>query len=436
LTRPGASTSRGPFGKTTAPRPSKFDGPRDLVFRTTTIAIDPQGSTRPGRERPQLQRSLGKYKRKRQPDQVVGGKMPADVSVRSTSGDIDGPVATAPPAVKRMALRLTSPDAGPDIKPVFIGDHVRHSNLTSAQFLSDDLLACGSFDGRRIDLVSINNDSGTLQRLHSAPGTYRGRRVQNDLLGASASGEFFATSNFHSGSSTLYSHDGQKIFHVRDFPNRLTGYVHGVRFYNDRVLALTACSGPMGVHFFDVESGAHLLGIKIARKCQDVVFLSPTRMLVLAVTGHPQFMSFPIYDSEIWVVDFDLKTGKHEIRGGRRFSKTHYDAGVIHEGTLFITDQYNNRVQMIDIETLERVGSFGGYNFPHGLDIRNGVMAVTNYGTSTLTIDKLPAPLPRRATRGVAPEHLKQQPATPMLGGPNPASEVVATVREREKVPA
>lgn len=362
--------------------------------------------------------------------------MHADVSAGSASGDIDGPSAAASPPAKRMALRLTSPQTGPDIRVHFIGDHARHSNLTSAQFLSDDLLACGSFDGRRIDLISINKDSGTLKRLHSAPGTYRGKRVQNDLLGASASGEFFATSNFHSGSSTLYSHDGEKIFHVRDFPNRLKGYVHGVRFYNDRVLALTACSGPMGVHFFDIESGAHLLAIKIARKCQDIIFLSPTRMLVLAVTGHPQFKSFPIYDSEIWVVDFDLKTGKHEIRGGRRYGKTHYDAGAVHEGTLFITDQYNNRLQMVDIETLEKVGHFAGYDFPHGLDIRNGLMAVTNYGTSTLTLDKLPNPLPRRAARGQIPEHLKPQVFMPLLSAPNPTVEVSAAMEEREKAPA
>ena len=362
--------------------------------------------------------------------------MRTDVSVSSTSGHIDGPVAAAPQEAKRMTLRLTSTQEGPDIKLHFIGDHARHSNLTSAQFLSDDLLACGSFDGRRIDLVSIDNDGGTLKRIHSAPGTYGGQRVQNDLLGASPSGEFFATSNFHSGSSTLYCHDGQKIFHVRDLPTRLNGFVHGVRFYNDHVLALTACSGPMGVHFFDVESGAHRLGIKIARKCQDIVFLSPTRMLVLAVTGHPRFKAFPIYDSEIWVVDFDLKTGRHEIRGGRRFEKAHYDAGVIHEGTLFITDQYNNRVQMIDIDTLERVGSFAGYDFPHGLDIRNGLMAVTNYGTSTLTVDKLPAPLTRRAARGPTPEHLKPPVARPMLSAPNPEPEVSATRDEREKVPA
>jgi hypothetical protein len=358
--------------------------------------------------------------------------MRADVSVKSTSGDIVGTAAAVAPTPKRMSLRLTSSEEGAKLH--FIGDHARHSNLTSAQFLSDDLLACGSFNGCRIDLIAINKDSGTLKRLHSAPGTYKGKRVQNDLLGASASGEFLATSNFHSGSSTIYSHDGEKIFRVRDFPTRLSGYVHGVRFYNDRVLVLTACSGPMGVHFFDVDSGAHLLGIKIARKCQDVVFLSPTRMLVLAVTGHPKFVSFPIYDSEIWVVDFDLKTGKHEIRGGRRFSKTHYDAGVIHEGTLFITDQYNNRLQMIDLETLEKVGSFAGYDFPHGIDARGGLMAVTNYGTSTLTIDRLPTPLPRRAAREPVPEHLKAQAIVPALGAPNPALELA--IDERQKVSA
>lgn len=362
--------------------------------------------------------------------------MRADVSEQSASSESPGSVAQASASSKRMAIRLASSETGPDIRLLYIGDHARYSNLTSTQFLSDDLLACGSFDGRRIDLVAIDHANGRLKRLHSAPGTYQGKRVQNDLLGASASGEFFATSNFHSGSSTLYSHDGQKIFHVRDFPVRINGFVHGVRFHSDRVLALTACSGPKGVHFFDVESGAHLLGIKIDRKCQDIVFLSPNRMLVLAVTGHPRFTAFPIYDSEIWVVDFDLKTGTSEIRGGRRYHKAHYDAGVIHEGTLLITDQYNNRIQMIDIDSLERVGVLNGFTFPHGIDIRNGVMAVTNYGASTLTVDQLASPLRRKAAGG-SPSNAQKMPfAEARLAPPSPAPEVASQPAAQQAVNA
>ena len=283
---------------------------------------------------------------------------------------------------------LESPKEGEGIQPVYIGDRVRYGSVTSVQFLADDLLACGSFDGRRLDLVGVDQDGG-LRLLDSLSGTFEGVPVQNDLLGASPSKEFFATTNFFQGSSTLYRHDGQKISLVRDFPVRINGFVHGIRFLTDDIFALTACTGPMGVHFFDVQSGKPFFAVKIPRKCQDIVFLSENRMLVIAVTGHPRFATSPIYDSEITEVEFDLEKKTSSIVGVHVFKKAHYDAGAVWGGNVYITDQYNNQVVIFNATTLERVGALDGFSFPHGLDIRNGHLAVTNYGTSMLTLQRL-----------------------------------------------
>jgi hypothetical protein len=204
------------------------------------------------------------------------------------------PQPVPPESAWRAAIKLANPVEDAKVGLVYIGDHARHSNLTSVQFLADDLVACGSFNGRRIDLVSVPK-GGAPELLHSLVGTYRGKPVQNDLLGATPDGEFFATSNFHTGTSTIYTHDGEKISHLKDLPFSVGGFAHGVRFYDDRTLGLTACSGAnRGAHLFDIHTGEHVLGVAIPRKCQDIVFVSPNRMLVLTVTGHPTFQPVPI----------------------------------------------------------------------------------------------------------------------------------------------
>jgi hypothetical protein len=302
----------------------------------------------------------------------------------------------------RSVLKIDCPGPESGIPPVFVGERSRYGTVTSVQFLSDDLAACGSFDGRRIDLVAVGERT-TPRLLHSIPGTYKGRPVQNDLLGASPNGEFFATSNFHSGSSSLYTHDGERVSSVRDLPFHVPGFVHGVRFYDDNTLALTACSGPRGVHFFDIHSGEHRLGVAIPSKCQDIAFLSPNRMLVLAVTGNPGFRPFPIYDSQIWVVDFDLKTRRAKVHGGRLYKQCHFDAGRVHKGYLYLTDQYNNTVEVLKPDTLEVAARLTGYDFPHGMDIRNDRLAVTNYGASTLEIRPIPPMLLAPQSVGASP---------------------------------
>jgi len=229
--------------------------------------------------------------------------------------------------------------------------------------------------------------------------------VQNDLLGASPNGEFFATSNFHTGTSTLYTHEGEKISRVKDLPFTVGGFAHGVRFYDDTTLGLTSCSGPnRGAHLFDIHTGDHLLGVAIPRKCQDIVFVSPSRMLILTVTGNPTFQPVPIYDAEIWVVDFDMKKRWAKVLGHKVFHKSHFDAGMIYDEKLYITDQYNNHVLVLTPNSFDVVAKLGKYDFPHGIDIRRDLLAITNYGASSLTINPLPAALlSRPEARSVQP---------------------------------
>ena len=272
-------------------------------------------------------------------------------------------------------------------KQWFIGDRSRYSTVTSAQYLTERLMVCGSFYGRSLHLVKLDVAGQTYALGNSVATTHCGALVETDLCGVDPSGEFFAASNFHQGTSTLYRHDGDGgIFFVRDLPFKVGGFVHGIKFYDQQTIAVTACNGPSGVHFFDIESGRQLLHVSIPRKAQDVTFISPTRMIVVSVLGAPRSYSAPIYDSEVQIIDFDLKTGTHKNSVTRIFPRAHFDCGVVYENLFYVTDQYNNCVVVLDPDTLDSKYDLGGYDFPHGIDVKYGMTAVTNYGTNTVIV--------------------------------------------------
>jgi hypothetical protein len=143
------------------------------------------------------------------------------------------------------------------------------------------------------------------------------------------------------------------------------------------------------VHFFDIESGEQLLHVSLEHKTQDVAFISRTRLIVASVLGAPKSSAQPMYDSQLQIVDFDLKKRASRVASANRFRRSHFDCAVISGGVLYITDQYGNRVVALDPDALNIGASIEGYDFPHGLDVRHGMIAVTNYGSSTILIKSL-----------------------------------------------
>jgi hypothetical protein len=306
---------------------------------------------------------------------------------REMSAPADPPVASVSGRKATLHIEIPFEDClNESHRQLYIGDRARYSTVTSAQYLQEDLLVCGSFNGRSLHLVKLDLDRQTYALGKSVATTYEGAPVDTDLLAVDPSGEFFATSNFHQGTSTLYRHDGDGgIFYVRDLPFKVDGFVHGVKFYDKQTIAVTACNGPSGVHLFDVDTGRHLFHVS-TRKAQDVSFVSPTRMIVVIVLGAPRFYVAPAYDAELQVIDFDLNTGTYNNVATRLFSQAHFDCGVVADGLFYVTDQYNNCIHVLDANTLESKHELSGYDFPHGIDVKYGTTAVTNYGTNAVIV--------------------------------------------------
>ena len=68
------------------------------------------------------------------------------------------------------------------------------------------------------------------------------------------------------------------------------------------------------------------------------------------------------------------------------FKDAHIDSIIYYENRLYFTDQYNNKVIVCDPESLDILEEIGGYDFPHGIDVNFGILAVTNYGSNTVEL--------------------------------------------------
>ena len=285
------------------------------------------------------------------------------------------------------AFVLPLPDlTGRGLRPVFLERRGRYATVTSVKLLDPETLACASFLEKKLYLVRFDAKRRTHRILDVIPTTYRGIPVETDLADSDPAGENVVLSNFHHGSLGQYRRDGDRLRFVRDLDFGLDGKVHGVKFLTRDLVAATVGSQPTGVRFFDLGLGKPTIHVDLPRKTQDVTFLSEREMIVLAVHGAPRRREQVPYGSDVCRVTVDLETGRSELGRLRTFEDTHFDASVLHDGRLFLTDQRNDCVKILDPDSLAGIGRIDGYDFPHGIDIKFGMLAVTNYGANTIDI--------------------------------------------------
>lgn len=86
------------------------------------------------------------------------------------------------------------------------------------------------------------------------------------------------------------------------------------------------------------------------------------------------------------MIEFDINQKTHKCLREILYPKCHFDCIVAHDDRLYVTDQFNNLVKIYDSSDLMQIGELSGFDFPHGLDINHGMMAVTNYGSNTIDI--------------------------------------------------
>jgi hypothetical protein len=278
---------------------------------------------------------------------------------------------------------------GRALRPVYLDRRGRYATVTSVKLLDPETLVCASFLEKKLYLVRFDARRRTSKILDEIATSDRGVPVETDLADVDPSRTQIVLSNFHHGSFSHFRRFGDRLEHVQDLSSGFDCKVHGVKFLSHDVFAGTLCSEPSGVQFFSLAQGRPTLTVEVPRKIQDVEFLGPSEMLVFAVHGAPRRERQTPYATDVVRVRFDLERGRSSIVETRTWSESHVDACVGHAGRLFLTDQRNHCVRVVDPATLEVVETIGGFDFPHGIDIGFGLLAVSNYGSNTIELRPL-----------------------------------------------
>lgn len=283
---------------------------------------------------------------------------------------------------------------------VTVKDKTRNSGLTSVNFVDADRVLCADFNDKRVYLASIGN--GSLRILDAHPTMIEdGTAVQTDLMDFQENR--FVVSNFYQGSVGIYSLEGDKISFEGEL--NLNDYkgLHGVRFIPDNpdLLWLTYCGAKNKCHqIVDMESKLVIHQIDTDQQCQDVAFVNG-HAVVFARTDHIKVGSLKarLFSKKWWMfatayvykIPADLReTPPTSV--SRWKGKGHIDACKAYNGEIFAANQYLDRIDVFKLSKdgkLSLSRSIEGMGMPHGLDLRDNKLAVTNYGDQTLRIVEL-----------------------------------------------
>ncbi|MEO1638858.1 MAG: hypothetical protein AAFU41_06370 [Pseudomonadota bacterium] len=130
---------------------------------------------------------------------------------------------------------------------------------------------------------------------------------------------------------------------------------------------------------------------------RDVCFdAARNRHLAIAVSANPRKTSYTGPSTSLW----EMPVGAKEWVCVGVYQEIHSDALDVWGDHIWFPDQVSNALISVNAATAEMEGIFTGdcFDFPHGLGISpSGVIAVTNYGTSSIaliSIDELAKPKP------------------------------------------
>lgn len=256
------------------------------------------------------------------------------------------------------------------------------------------------FNEHKIYLCKISGDE-LLIISSSSTVTNNGDSVETDLM--DVSGDTIVVSNFRQGSVSFYCISNNQIEFIKELNLAVQHKnMHGVRFVPgyENLLWVTFCGFNNKCHqIWDIENNTILHDFKTDEQCQDVGFIE-NKAVVFARTDHIWTKHKPhIFSSKrkmyvsayVYALPKNLNQEKPELISEWR-GKGHIDAVKEYNGKLYGANQYLNRVDVFSLDSdckLNLDKTINGFSMPHGLDIHEGLLAVTNYKDQTLKLSKL-----------------------------------------------
>ena len=295
--------------------------------------------------------------------------------------------------LNQVSVTLEDPKGLPHVnwRMLYLGANRRYSLATGVNLLSPNTFVCTSLLARKMYVYRFDFDSGTHELVDEIQTLSQGAPTETDLLDLNSRGDILA-SNCASGDASIYRWENERLNFVTGVPIFSGSWVHGAKFFNDKIAVGTLSSKPYGVCFSDIGSGASLLHVDIEDDfpTKDICFINENTMVVVLAENMPKGSRDHMWNSQVRVYEIDLKRRKYRLSKKRTPFQNHVDSILYHEGKLYGNEQLNDHIYVLDSDTLETVGKIEGYNCPHDVDIRYGMIAVANYGSNSIDIRKLP----------------------------------------------
>jgi hypothetical protein len=259
----------------------------------------------------------------------------------------------------------------------------RYTTTASVRLLDAHTIVCCSHLACKISLIRFDLGFCQYTVVDSENTACGGDLTETTLCDIDGRGHV-VTSNGEDGNMGLYGVAGDKIWHARDLPTVLPGNLcPSVRFCGPGVVAVAALGPPRGLHFLDISTMRTLLHVKTERPPQDVCFLPGNRAVLVMTDGaSPSGGS----DAEIQLIEYDLGQQSCAVIDRQPFAARDPVSVAFYEGRLYVVDSHGGRVLVLDARTLRQVDQLDGYDVPHGVDARYGILAVACYGSRSVHV--------------------------------------------------
>ena len=283
-------------------------------------------------------------------------------------------------------LRIEMPRKELTIAPeVTIGNRNRFSTATAVAFINENLLVSAAFNSKKIYLIELTeNGHNILQEVKANHSPDLMKYKDGMIL---TSDYPFMEPNGH---ASIYNFTNGKIVFKKEIPV-INTKVHGCEIVdNDTIIVTSNSDHNRGIMFLDVASGALKQNFNEFKHYPKDACIVGDVLFTVCAASLPQIGKTTVIRESI-VYAFNKNT-LEKIDEATFHGQT--DSIVVNGEDGFITIQGDDEVlhfKFVD-NKLSIVKRIGGFNFPHGVDYKNGKVAITNYGDNTIrifTIDEL-----------------------------------------------
>jgi hypothetical protein len=283
-------------------------------------------------------------------------------------------------------LRIEMPRKELTIEPkVTVGNRDRYSTATAVAFINENLFVSAAFNSKKLYLVEITPEGhNILQEVKT--------RHSPDLM--KYKDGVILTSDYPymepNGHASIYDFTNGKIVFRKEIPI-IDTKAHGCAILDENTIIITSNSDHnRGILFIDVNSGVIKQNFNNFKHYPKDVCVVGDLLFIVCAASLPQIGKTTVIKESI-VYAFDKNT-LEKIDEATFHGQT--DSIVVNGDDGFITIQGDDTVlhfKFID-NKLSIVKRISGFNFPHGIDYKNGKIAITNYGDNTIrifTLDEL-----------------------------------------------